>query len=501
MSRKKNVTKNIIVNLSTFFLVTILIFIQRRYFLHILGDSIAGINAVFSNIIGFLSIADLGIGLAIIFALYEPIANNDKCRIKGLMDLYGKLYRYIAIIIFVLGIVISFFLKFLIKDFESVGTATFYYYLFLINTILSYLFSYKSSMLYASQKLYIISILESIVKVVKLLVQIALILIYKSYVLVLLTEIIFNSIYYLWLNIYVNKLFPWLKETEGIVDDGVKETIIIKIKALFYHKIGSFVVFNTDSIAISYFTNLFFVSVYSNYNLIISFLSQLIAKVFDSTTASLGNLLISDDEGKKYSVFEKMYLVNFWIATYFTCGFYNMSNQFISMWIGDRYIIEPAVLLVIIINFYITSMRVSISKFQDASGLYEKDKYAPICEAGLNLMFTIILANKYGMIGVFLGTLISNIAVILWVKPYIVYKYIFKCDISKYFSKYIWYFTNMIIILVVSNYVTLKMNLSNTIGGFILSGIINTFLINILVILLNFKDIKLIVYKIKNKEL
>ncbi|WP_346931037.1 O-unit flippase [Clostridium sp.] len=500
MSRTGNVKKNVIVNLGTYLIVTILTFIQRRYFIHILGDDIAGINAVFANIIGFLSIADLGIGIAITFALYEPIAENDKIKIKGLINLYAKLYRGIALIILVLGVIVSFILPILIKGFPNMGMAKVYYFLYLINTIISYMFSYKSSILYASQKLYIVSLVESVVKIIKLLIQIFIIIFFNSYLFVLIVEIMCNMVYYAWINKSVNKLFPWLNKTQGYVDKKTTNQIVIKIKALFYHKIGSFIVFNTDNLAISYFTNLFLVNVYSNYNMIISFLSQLLAKVFDATTASIGNLLVEGNEERAYDVFRSMYFINFWIVTYFTCCFYNMSNIFITIWIGKQYILNTFVLLVVLINFYITSMRISISKFQDASGIYEKDKYAPIFEGGINLVFTIILGSKMGLIGIFIGTLISNVSVIMWIKPYIVYKNIFHKGLIGYFKEYAKYFICMCIILVITNWINGYLDLQVSILNFILLGVVNTITINGIIIMVFHKRIKTIFKEIMNKR-
>ena len=146
--KTKSRTKNALLNMisgSTMQIINVLLgFVSRTIFIKLLNADYLGVNSLYSNILMVLSFAELGIGNAIAFCLYEPIANNDKKRIQALMKFYKKAYSFIGIIIFIIGLGLIPFMNIIIKNPPNIKeNLTLIYILFLLNTSISYFFSYK----------------------------------------------------------------------------------------------------------------------------------------------------------------------------------------------------------------------------------------------------------------------------------------------------------------------------------------------------------------------
>lgn len=469
---------NVTANIGTFSLLTIITFLSRKYFLNYLGPDIAGLGSLFQNVVGLLGIAELGIGSAIIFSLYKPINENDYVKVVGLIHLYRNFYRGCSVIILLGGIIFIPFLRFFVTGDIEIKKVIIYFSLFLGNTILTYWFSYKFCLLYATQNNYIVTSIDFLTKVIMNSLQIIFLVVFQSYLVFLTVMTISNCIYLIVLNIIVNKKYMYLRQINGKLENEDRNRIWKNVRSLALHKLGGIITLGTDNLLISYFLNLKTVAIYGNYALLIGFATTLVDKLYEGITASVGNLLLEDSIEKKYTIFNKLFFLNFWISSFLTISLYNTIDQFITLWIGEEYILDRFTLYILLVNFYFFSMRPVIERFKVAGGLYNQDRYAPLIEATINLISSIIFVQMIGLSGIFLGTFISNICVIFWVKPKIVFNYVFKRSVIDYFNKYFGNLVYLMVPLVITTILTNEIKQYYTWGYFLLNCVINIIVIN-----------------------
>lgn len=448
-------TKKASINMIVAFIaniITILIgFIAQAFFLHILGAEYLGINGLFTNIVSMLGIVELGIGSAIIYHLYKPLASNDRNTIKLLMRFYKKAYYLIALIIFILSMFLIPFLPFFIKEVTIDVNIVGIYLLFVLDIIFSYLLSYKRSILYADQKNYIISLVHIFYLIVLNVLQILILYFTKDYYLYLIIKVFMRLIENILIAIIVNKKYSYLKErVEGTLEKEVVSDIYQKIKSLFFHKIGSFVISGTDNIIISKFLGLVTVGLYSNYYMVISALQTLFSQVLTALTPSVGNLLIEEDHKKSYDVFRKIRFINFWISCVVGVGIFVVMDSLITVWIGKSYLLSIFVLFVLVINFYQAMMRSSYTVFKEAAGIFYEDRYVPLIEALINIIFSIILVKVLHLAGVFIATFISSLALWGYSYPKYVYKKLFQRDYKSYIKESFAYLCLFLMIMVLT---------------------------------------------------
>ena len=443
----KNTTAAIVSNI-----LTILIgLVAQAVFIKILGTEYLGINGLFTNIISMLGIVELGIGSAIVYNLYKPIANRDKETIKSLMNFYKKAYHIIALVVFIIGISIIPFLSYFIGETIVDININLVYLLFIIDIVCSYLLTYKRSLLYADQKNYIINIIHMIYLVTLNISQLLLLYITKNYYLYLGIKIILRIIENVVITIIVNKKYSYLKEKNiKKLDKKIEKDIFQKVKALFFHKIGSFIVLGTDNLIISRYLGIITVGLYSNYYMIINALNTLFSQAITALTPSVGNLLVEKNSNKNFEVFRKVRFINFWIATFTSVALLIIMNSFITFWIGEAYLLSNLVLITLVINFFMTMMRNSYSTFKEAAGIFHEDRYVPIIESFVNIVASIILLKYFGLAGVFMGTIISGLILWCYSYPKFVYKKLFCRSYLSYIKETISYIILFILILIIS---------------------------------------------------
>ena len=446
--RTYNSIKNMIYSIISNALTILIGFLVQKVFLNILGTEYLGINSLYTNIVSMLAIADLGIGSAIIYNLYEPVAKNKKEKIKSLMRFYRNTYRIIALIIFVIGLVLIPFIGIIVGKTSIPSTELIILFiLFLLDTVASYLLSYKRSLLYADQKIYITSIVHLGYLIIMNSLLIGCLIVTRNYYLYLIIKIICRILENLIISIYADKKYPYLKEKE--VKKLNKETIsdiILKVKGLIFHKVGSFFVLGTDNILISMFLGVTLVGLYNNYYLVIYALTTLICQGFTSFTASVGNLLALETKERTYSVFKRIRFLNYWVASYTAVSILVVMESFISCWYGKEFLLDTSVLIVLVINYYLTVMRYNISIFKEAAGIFHEDRYVPIIESIVNIIASIILLKIFGLMGVFLGTIISNLILHFYSFPKYVFKKIFDDNYKTYFKSIFTYFALFVFI-------------------------------------------------------
>lgn len=484
MTRTKNSIKNITFSLVGQTSDIILSFVVRTIFVYYLGAEYLGVNGLFTNILSLLSLAELGIGSAITYSLYEPLANNNSKKIKGIMSVFKKAYISIAGFILLAGLLLLPFLHFFIKDMPDISNIRLIYIIFLLNSAVSYLFSYKRALIIADQKKYIDSIYHYTGRIILGIAQIAIIIITRNFILYLLLKLLEIVVVNILISRKVDKLYPLLKDdSPEEIQRSDLQTIIKNVKALFFHKMGGVVVSGTDNLLISKFVGLISVGIYSNYNLIISSINMFINILFQSITASVGNLGATGDNVRTKSTFEWIDFIGFWIISFSTVALLNLLNPFISLWIGNEYIFEMNIVILIVVKFYIMGIINSVLIFKEALGLFWYDRYKPIFESIINLVASIVLALYFGLPGILLGTIISTLLTATWIEPIVLFRYRFKTNVSSYFTNY---FKRIFIVafLCITTVNISNLFVDNSLVGFILRIIITVIVPNFLLIIL-----------------
>lgn len=471
--RTTNSIKNSITS-TTCYIISILIgFLNQSLFIKVLGVKYLGLNGLFSNILGMLGIFELGIGSAIIYNLYKPIAENKEAEIKSLMLFYKKAYNIIAILITVTGLAIMPFLKSIVGEITVDINIYIIYILFLFQTVSSYIITYKRSLIYANQKNYIINIIHLGYLIIFNISKLVILFITKNYYLYLGVMIIGQFLENIVISVIANKMYPYLldKNVEKLSKDTEKN-IFKKVKALIFHKIGTIIVLGTDNIIISRFFGVITVGLYSSYCMIISPVSNLFGQMISSATASVGNLLATEEKEKVYKTFKKIRFLNFWLSCFSGVCLLVIMQSFITVWIGEDYLLPMIVLVTIIFNYYQKMMRNTYMAFKDSAGIWEEDKFIPLIESVLNIVSSVICLKIFGLAGVFMGTIISGLALWCYSYPKFVYKKLFNRSYIDYAKETIGYMLLFVFTALITYGISILVNVSNPILQIIVNCII-----------------------------
>ncbi|MCI8794879.1 MAG: oligosaccharide flippase family protein [Bacilli bacterium] len=494
--RKKNSIKNMLAATSSNIITIIIGLVAQAIFIKILGTEYLGLNGLFSNIITMLGIVELGIGSAIVYNLYKPIADNDYEQIKSLMQLYKKSYHIIAIIVLIIGVSIIPVLPFFIEEVTVPINTNAIYLLFLLEVVFSYLLSYKRSILYANQKNFIVNLVHICYTILMNTFQLLALYIYKNFYIYLAIKILFRIIENIVITFIANKLYPYIKDKNvEKLDKEVEKDIYIKVKGLFFHKIGSFLVSSSDNLVISKMLGIITVGLYSNYYMIINSVQTIFNQLIQSMTASIGNLLVTEKKEKVFDVFLKIRFFNFWIASFSAISVLIIMESFINIWIGSKYLLPTGVLIVLCFNLYQKLMRNTYLSFKEASGTFHEDRFVPLIESFLNIFFSIILCLKFGLMGIFLGTVVSGLALWCYSYPKYVYKKLFDRSYKEYALSTLGYIMCFIALASISLFLSKIYMLNNPFLEFAKNVGIAVLIPNILIIVIFYKTNNFQYYK------
>lgn len=464
----------------------LLSFLNRSIFLAILGIVYASLNGLFMNILAVLSLAELGVGDAIIFSLYKPIADGQKEKIKSLMGLYKKAYRYIGLFIAVSGVLMIPFINYLLPQEQRVNGVITIYLLFLFNSVISYFYAYKKSIILANQQGYINNIYTTIFTLLKSIFQIVFLIITKSFIVYLIIQIISTFLTNLYISKKANKMYEYLNEEYDELDKEETKSIIENIKSLTIYKIGGVLLNSIDNIIITKFVGLNWVGYVANYSLIINSVNMVLSNVFAGITASVGNLIATESDERKYFMFKVINLVNFWLFGFSAIAILILSDFFIELWIGSKYIMNWNIVLILGLNFYLIGMQNSIWVFRGATGMFKETKFIILITAGINLVLSIMLSKSWGVFGVFIATTIARIFTNVWYEPFILFKNYFKVSSVKYFINFTKYFIIFILGYILTDFMVSFNNLQGIIG-FCINVVSVIFIPNFIILVLLFK--------------
>lgn len=435
--RTKNSIQNISVGLIGQITSIFINFVVRTIFIQILGSTYLGVSGLFGNILTILSLTELGFAQAMTFALYKPIADNDYIKIDALMHLYKRVYQWLFVVIACLGFGLTPFLDLFVKDIHVIPNLRLIYMMYVVSTASTYLFTYKTTLLYAAQKSRISNGIGIVFNVVLSIIQIIILYTTHDYYIYLGAQIVSGILQNATISKKTDKLFPFLKKKEH-AELPKEEIVKIKnnVKALAIYKIGSISLNSTDNIIIAKFVGILTVGYYSNYLLLCSSVTSFLSTIFGNLTGSIGNFNAKENVARKLFLFRVINTASWWLYSVWGICLYNCMTPFIHWWIGDEYVLPNNISAIMVINLYISGMLYASFNYRQTMGLFIQGKMRPVVSAILNIVLSVIFAMRWGLAGVLWGTAITRIVTNLWYDPYIVFKRGLKCSPWIYFRDF-----------------------------------------------------------------
>lgn len=446
----RNIYKGIVINLICTIIPCIISFIVNKYFVDLMGIEYLGLMRLFTQLLAYLGIVEMGLGAASAYSLYKPLAEKDHERINIVISTISSLYKKIAIFIFILGLLLIPFLKFFIKDIAITNMIYIYWILYVINTVLNYLFITYNILFTANQEYNFVRIVQASTRIISQFLKIYIILKYRSFLLFIGCILLENIFQFLLFKFYFYKNYSFVKSTK--IRD---KTIIKNLKNLFFHKIGTLIVFNTDLILISKFISLKVVGIYSSYQMLIGMLGMLINVVTGVISPMIGKHVAIHTDEDNFILWKRINIMYIFVGVIVTYCFYNLSTSFIVLWIGKENTLIQTTILLLSVNLYIIFLRNITEIFKNAYGFFD-DIQLPILESILNFSFSLFLVIKIGLNGVIVGTIISNLVVIVILKPILVFKRCFKINIVTYIKMYFNYIAISIISIILAEIIKNK---------------------------------------------
>ena len=525
MGRVQAAKKNIVFGLVGKIVTLILPFILRTLFIKDL-DKYLGINSLYAEILSFLNMAELGIGTAINFSLYGPVARGEKEKIKSYIQLYKRAYYYIAVVVSVIGIILVPFLGIIVKQPKDVfldhRDIVLFYLIFLFNTVSSYFVAYKYSLSNAEQKNYIQDNAFNITKTVTVLVQIVVILATKNFYFFLITDAIIQLIQKIFISRYLDNMYPLLKEKNiQKLSKEEENTIWTKTKALMYHKVGDVIRLQTDAIIMSSVLGTDKVGYASNYTMVILAVAGVVDSVFNSLTTSFGNLIATETKEKQYGMFKIYRFVAAWIYGFSAVGFMLLITPLVEMYTkhakGDdwnqAWLLVPIAVIMYVTDYYFKGERKVLVNFKTAAGVFEQDKYFALIQGIVNLILSIWLAIAWsddpkifgitvsGVAGVYVGTVVSGLIANI-TKPVIIYRTCFDKSAVGYFIDSFKYLVSMAFIMVICYLIGKRVMPEPTILGFAAMVVIITVVFNGVYLILygRTEEFKYLLEKVKARK-
>ncbi|WP_295067315.1 polysaccharide biosynthesis protein [Ruminococcus sp.] len=412
IERTKNAARNILFGVILKIYQIIVPFLMRTAMIYFMGIQYLGLNSLFTSVLSVLNLAELGVGSAMVFSMYKPIADDDNTTICALMQLYKTYYRIIGGVIAVLGIVLTPFVPHLIKGEVPLGINI--YVLYLLNlcaTVLSYwLFAYKNSILQAHQRNDVVSKVALITNTLQYGLQILVLWVLHDYYIYVIVALITQALTNIATACVANKIYPQFK-AEGKVSENDVKTINKRIRDLFTSKIGAVVVNSADTIVISAFLGLTILAIYQNYYYILTSVIGFVTIIFSSCTAGIGNSLVVETKEKNFKDFNKFTFIISWIAGICSCCFLSLFQPFMEIWVGKDLMLDYVAVICFVVYYFIYEINQLLNVYKDAGGIWHEDRFRPLVTACANLGFNLITVKIWGIYGVLLSTVISMILV------------------------------------------------------------------------------------------
>lgn len=441
IERTKNALRNIVFDGSLKLLNMVIPFILRSVMLHYLGVQYLGLNGLFRSILSFLNLAELGVGSAMVFSMYKPIAEGDRESICALLRLYRTLYRVIGLVIAVIGLALTPFLRSLISG-EIPQDMNLYilYFMNLSSTVLTYwLFAYKRSLLDAHQRTDIASKVSLGVQLAEYALKLPALIVFKSYYIFLAIQLLAQMVINLITAVQVNKMYPDYIPQGHLSGEKVRD-IVRRVRDLFTSKFSSVILNFADTIVISAFMGLAALAVYQNYFFVITALRTFLDVIIMACIAGVGNSLVTESEEKNYTDFGRITMLFGWIMSVGSAMLLCLYQPFMEIWMGRENMLTNDYVICFVIYFFAMGMNKIVNMFKDAAGIWHKDRFRPLTAALVNVGLNLATVKWLGMYGVLLS---SVIAIVLVEIPWLFHNLFLEVFPRRYLKPYVRFFTGL----------------------------------------------------------
>ncbi len=462
-SRVKNSFKNIGFGFATQVVQMLLGFVSRTVFISYLAIEYLGAQGLFANILGLLALAELGVGNALMYSLYKPIAEKDHALLNDLIVLFKKIYFYIGCAVAAAGLALVPFLKDIVATEHEILMRDIYiiYLLYLANSVASYFFSHRYSILVADQRNYIVSKISIIVTTLQTLMQILSLVLFRSFIIFLIIQVAGTFVSNLLVYLKTNKQYPFLKLPARPVSRDITHQLKVNTFSTALVKFSGAIVNNSSNIIINAFVGLALLGKYYNYLLLVSMATSLVIQVFQGLTSSVANVNAGADREKKIEIFNVLNFLNFLLYGLGALGLALFADAFIKVWIGEQYLLGPYTAVLVALNFYIVGMQNAVWTFKSTMGFFKEGRWLIVFGAFLNLGLSILFGYLWGLEGILIAPVLSRLLTNAWYDP----KIVFEKGLQLNFGVYIWrYFVYALIIT--SCYLLFKYLLAFDIGSF-----------------------------------
>lgn len=481
IERTKNAARNVFFGWILKLYQIIVPFLMRTAMIYFMGVQYLGLNSLFTSVLQVLNLAELGVGSAMVYSMYKPIAEDDTDTICALMRLYKLYYRVIGCVIAGVGIILTPFIPNLISGDVPDGVNV--YILYLLNlgtTVLSYwLFAYKNSILQAYQRVDVTSKVTLITSAVQYLLQFLALLLLRDYYVYVIVALFTQALTNVLTAFVSNKMYPNYKP-RGKLDKEVVRGINHRIRDLFTAKLGSVIVNSVDTIVISAFLGLTVLAVYQNYYYILNSIIGVVAIIFTACTAGIGNSIVSESQEKNYNDLEKFTFLIAWLAGFCTCCLLCLYQPFMKIWVGEDLTLALPVVICMCAYYFIYEMNKTLVTFKDAAGLWHEDRFRPLTAALVNLALNLALVNFWGLYAIVLSTVISMLGIATPWLLYNLFTVLFDRKLLKgYLKKFFFYYLIVAIACAVTYFICDLVTLPDW-PTFIIRGIICCIVPNII---------------------
>ncbi len=440
LDRVGNATRNIIWGIIEKIIIVLMPFITRTVLIKVLGAEYLGLNSLFVSILQVLSISELGLGTAIVFSMYKPIAEDDNDTICALLNVYRKLYHIVGMIILIGGLgVLPFLPKLITGHCPNDVNIYILYLIYLANTVISYfLYAYKTALFSAFQRNDLASKRSAAIALISNILQIIVLFTmhnYYAYVLIIPFATILTNLANAWL---ANRMYPNLV-CKGTISTEMKDGLKKRITGLLSYKIYGVIFSSVDALVISAFLGLTPLAIYNNYFVVQSAIIAFMTILTNSITAGIGNKMITNTPAENYEDFKNILFANGWIASWFAILQFCLYQHFMTVWVGKELVFPFITMTLMVFYFLLPRITTITMTYKEAAGLWWEDRWRPLVATIINVTANLLLVRIIGMNGVIISTLICTIFINVPWGSYVLFKYYFKRSPIEYYGLILYY--------------------------------------------------------------
>ena len=481
IERTKNASRNIVFGSILKIYQIAVPFFMRTAMIYYMGVQYLGLSSLFTSILQVLNLAELGVGSAMVYSMYKPIAEDDESTICALLKMYKTYYWIIGLVIAVVGVILTPFVPKLIKSDLPAGLNI--YILYLMNlavTVLSYwLFAYKNSLLQAHQRTDVTSKVTLITNTIQYVIQLFVMIVLKDYYAYVIASLAAQALTNIITAYKATKMYPKYKSIGELPDSMVKD-INHRIRDLFTSKIGSVVVNSADTIVISAFLGLTMLAVYQNYFYILNSIIGFVTIIFVACTAGIGNSIIVETKEKNFNDLKKFTFIIIWISGFCTVCLLCLYQPFMDIWVGKKLELEFSAVICFCVYYFLYEVNQLLNTYKDAAGIWHEDRFRPLVTAMANLGMNLIMIQFWGIYGVILSTVLSMVLIGMPWLLHNLFTVLFTKDELKPYLKRLLYYTVVTLVSCMVTYIVCNLIHTGKWTTLIIRGIICCIVSNVL---------------------